>query len=69
MQVAGECAKITCGFEAHVARGLWADARKSYNAPSQRNKKRPKYVDIFILFSSTQDRQSNTNLPTNKKCH
>ena len=30
-----ECNKITSKFELDVARGLWGDARNSYNAPSR----------------------------------
>lgn len=37
------CAKITSNFELEVARNLWGDARISYNAPSRRKAKRPKY--------------------------
>lgn len=38
------CAKITSKFERDVARGIWGDARNSYNAPSRRKKKRKKYI-------------------------
>jgi len=38
------CARITTRFEREVARGLWGDARISYNAPSRRKKKRKKHI-------------------------
>lgn len=39
-----ECAKITSRIERTVARGMWGDARISYDAPSRRKKRRPTHV-------------------------
>ncbi|WP_449439593.1 hypothetical protein [Pseudomonas migulae] len=39
-----DCAKITSRFELDVARELWGDARTSYDFPSRRKSKRPKYI-------------------------
>lgn len=39
-----QCADITKKFEQDVARGLWGDARASYNAPSRRKKERKRNV-------------------------
>lgn len=36
------CADVTKKFEQDVARGMWGDARVSYDAPSRRKKQRPK---------------------------
>ncbi len=38
------CAKITTRFERDVLKGLWDDARNSYNAPSRRKYKREKFI-------------------------
>lgn len=38
------CADITKKFEQDVARGLWGDARISYNAPSRRKKDRKTHI-------------------------
>lgn len=38
------CANITKKFEQDVARELWGDARKSYDAPSRRKKQRKSHV-------------------------
>lgn len=40
------CADITKKFEQDVARGMWGDARISYNAPSRRKKERPTYLKL-----------------------
>jgi len=40
------CADITKRFEQDVARGLWGNARTSYNAPSRRKKDRKKDVRL-----------------------
>ncbi|MBI4967152.1 MAG: hypothetical protein HZC25_03445 [Rhodospirillales bacterium] len=48
------CADITKRFEQDVARGLWGDARISYNAPSRRKKKRPTHFalgEIIVPYS------------------
>lgn len=42
-----KCADITKRFEQDVARGLWGDARISYNAPSRRKKLRPTHVEFL----------------------
>ncbi len=41
-----QCADITKKFEQDVARGLWGDARASYNSPSRRKKERK--PNIFL---------------------
>jgi len=46
-----ECAKITSKFERDVAKGMWEDARTSYNAPSRRKKKRKKHIFIDDQFN------------------
>lgn len=39
-----QCANVTKKFEQEVARGLWGDARISYDAPSRRKKERPSQI-------------------------
>jgi hypothetical protein len=41
-----KCANITKKFEQDVARGLWGDARVSYNAPSRRKKSRDTHITL-----------------------
>lgn len=45
-----DCAKITTRFEREVARGMWGDARISYDAPSRRKKARNKYIFLEDRF-------------------
>lgn len=40
------CNKITTKFEHKIARGLWGDARISFDAPSRRKKKREKFIEM-----------------------
>jgi hypothetical protein len=39
-----KCSNVTSKFEREVMRGLWNDARTSYNAPSYRKNKRNKFI-------------------------
>jgi len=41
-----KCAQITSAFELDVCRGLWGDARISYDAPSRRKKKRKTHITL-----------------------
>ncbi|MCH7501108.1 MAG: hypothetical protein IH886_14080 [Nitrospinae bacterium] len=40
------CAKVTSKFERDVMRGLWGDARTSYDAPSRRKKNRSTHITL-----------------------
>ena len=53
------CADITMRFEQRVGRGLWGDARISYDAPSRRKKKRP----CVILMSDSENRGKTIEVP------
>jgi hypothetical protein len=53
------CADITKKFEQDVARGLWGDARNSYNAPSRRKKLR----QTHIVLSDPDDATRKIKVP------
>ena len=40
------CANITKRFEQDVARGMWGDARISYNAPTRKKRDRPTHIKL-----------------------
>ena len=48
------CARITGKFERDVMRGLWGDARISYNAPTRRPKKRKTHLTLPIGGAATE---------------
>jgi hypothetical protein len=53
------CADITKKFEQDIARELWGDARKSYNAPSRRKKQR----ETHLVLSDPDNRARRVKVP------
>lgn len=57
-----QCSDITTKFEDKVARGMWGDARASFNAPSRKKHERPE----FILMTNPDSRDSKIKVPTSE---
>ena len=53
------CADITKRFEQDVAREMWGDARKSYNAPTRRKKQRKTH----IVLTDPDNQQRTVKVP------
>ena len=57
------CQTITSKFERNVTRGLWGDARQSFNSPTKRPKKRKAFIETTILRGVTKIQIPNAEYP------